>query len=121
MISKLLSALSLSAVVGLLPSSRDLFAQEGSGGGAASKENLDLPFDALADSSDEEEAPEVIVFYGQQYEANFVAFCCDKSGTMSQEAKFQKLQKEVIKNVMQFSDKVQFGIVFFDAGMTKFP
>ena len=32
----------------------------------ASKENLDLPFDAFGISEDEKEAPEVVFFYGQQ-------------------------------------------------------
>jgi uncharacterized protein with von Willebrand factor type A (vWA) domain len=120
MISKMLSLLALAAIVGFYPGSTGVFAQEGSGGGMATKENLDLPFDALGDSQDEEEAPEVIVFWGQQYEANFVCFCADKSSSMAGEP-WKKLQREVIKNITQFSDKVQFGIVLFDANVTKFP
>jgi hypothetical protein len=119
---KSLLSVVLIGTAGFFPSTSSVFAQAASGsGGTATKENLDLPFDALADSQDEEEAPEVIVFYGQQYEANFVAFCCDKSGSMNEGGKFQKLQREVIKNISQFSDKVQFGIAFFDASLTKFP
>ena len=90
------------------------------GGSVATKENLDLPFDAIGDSEDEEDAPEIIVFYGQQYEGDGIFFCCDKSSSMEGQ-KFAVLQKEVIKNVSSFSDKVQFGIVFFDAGLWKFP
>src|ERR1041385_3427220 len=84
------------------------FAQ--SSGGAATKANLDLPYDAAGSSDEDEEAPEVIVF-----------FCLDKSGSMKDSGKFGRLKQEVIKNITQFSDKVQFGIVFFDAGMSKFP
>ena len=90
------------------------------GGSVATKENLDLPFDAIGDSEDEEDAPEIIVFYGQQYEGDGIFFCCDKSSSMLGQ-KFAVLQKEVIKNVSSFSEKVQFGIVFFDAGLWKFP
>jgi von Willebrand factor type A domain-containing protein len=121
MISKMLSLLALAAVFGFYPGSTGVYAQQGSGGGLATKENLDLPFDALGSSDDDEDAPEVIVFYGQQYEANFVAFCCDKSGSMNEPGKFPKLQREVIKNISQFSDKVQFGIAFFDKDLSKFP
>ncbi len=87
----------------------------------AVKANLDLPFDALGESDDEEEAPEVIVFYSQQYEGDGFFYSCDMSGSMKDEAKFKKLQREVIKNVSQFSEKVQFSFCFFDAGLRKFP
>ena len=47
--------------------------------GSGQKTNLDLPFDAEgADSEDEEEAPELIVFYGEAYEASKVVFCLDE-------------------------------------------
>jgi hypothetical protein len=95
------------------------FGQDAGGGGT--KENLDLPFDAIGASEDEEEAPEIIVFYGQQYEGDGIFFCCDKSGSMNEANKFRRLQQEVAKNLTQFSERVQFGIVFFDAGLSKFP
>jgi len=111
----------LAATVSLYTSERTVFAQEGSGGGA-SKENLDLPFDALADSEDDDEqAPEVIVFYAQQYEGDGFFYSCDMSGSMNEESKIKKLQREVIKNVSQFSEKVQFSFCFYDAGLKKFP
>jgi hypothetical protein len=50
--------------------------QDQSGGGqAATKENLDLPFDAFANTEEEEEAPEVIFFHGQQYEGDGYTHC----------------------------------------------
>ncbi len=100
------------------------YAQSGVAGGssAATKENLDLPFDALGEVDDnEEEAPEIFVFYGQQYEGDGIFFSCDKSGSMKEGTKWKTLQKEVIKNVTEFSDHVQFGITFFDSGIYKFP
>jgi uncharacterized protein with von Willebrand factor type A (vWA) domain len=97
------------------------FAQATGSGGGFSKQNLDLPFDAGGNQEEEEEAPEIVVFYGQQYEGDGIFFCCDRSGSMKDGTKFKKLQQEVIKNITQFSERVQFGIVFFDAGMVKFP
>jgi uncharacterized protein with von Willebrand factor type A (vWA) domain len=85
------------------------------------KENLDLPFNSQGGSDDDEEAPEIIVFYGQQYEADGIFFCCDKSGSMRLAGKFEKLQREVIKNLQTFTTRVQFGIVFFDSHLERFP
>ena len=96
------------------------FAQE-SGGGAATKNNLDLPFNAGGKPEEEEEAPEIVIFFGQQYEGDGIFFSCDKSGSMNEAGKWPKLQREMVKNITQFSERVQFGIVFFDAGMFKFP
>ena len=59
------------ALVGVLHGLR-LNAQDGQ----ASKENLDLPYDASLASERAESAPEVIVFYGEQYEGHGVFFCC---------------------------------------------
>src|SRR5262245_7973878 len=97
------------------------FAQATGSGGGFSKQNLDLPFDAGGSQEEEEEAPEIVVFYGQQYEGDGIFFCCDRSGSMNEAGKYRKLQQEVIKNLTQFSERVQFGIVFFDAGISKFP
>lgn len=87
----------------------------------ATKYNLDLPFDALGESEDEEEAPEIIIFYGQQFEADGFFFCCDKSGSMRDANKFKRLQREVTRNISQFSERVQYSVVFFDKDMVKFP
>jgi len=57
-------------------------AQSVGGGGGATKENLDLPFDALGEEEEEEEAPEVVTFYGTQLEGDGVFYCIDRSGSM---------------------------------------
>jgi len=88
--------------------------------GAFVKANLDLPFDARADGEEEEPAPEIVVFYGQQYEGDGFFFCCDKSLSM-RGAALKRLQQEVIKSIEQLSDGVQFGIVFFDSSIYKYP
>jgi Mg-chelatase subunit ChlD len=84
------------------------------------KKNLDLPAEAAGDSGDDESLPEIIVFYGQQYEGDGVFFCCDKSGSMAG-AKWKRLQGEVTRNLRSFSPRVQFGIVLFDSKTVAFP
>ncbi len=113
-IDSILLAFVLSALL-TVPAGRSAFAQEGN-----LKANLDLPFDAAGENEEEEEAPEVIVFYGQQFEADFFCFVADRSSSM-QGARWTKLQKEVIKSITGFSDRVQFGIVFIANQVTKFP
>ncbi len=90
------------------------------GGEPATKENLDLPFDA-AGEAEEETAPELVTFYDLVCEADGVFFCCDRSGSMEEEAKFARLKHEVLKNVRQFSEKVEFAVIFFDSGMFSIP
>jgi len=89
--------------------------------GGFNKANLDLPFDAGGTNEEEEEAPDIVIFYGQQYEGDGIFFSCDRSGSMREGGKFKRLQNEVIKNISSFSEKVQFGVVFFAGDLTKFP
>jgi hypothetical protein len=89
------------------------------GAGAATKQNLDLPFDAVGNQEEEEEAPEVIVFWNGQYEGDFFAFVVDKSSSSA--PVWTKIQSETAQIVRGFSERVQFGIVFFDATPVKFP
>jgi hypothetical protein len=91
------------------------------GVGGATKENLDLPFDAAGESEEEEDAPEIVTFYGQQLEGDGVFYVIDKSGSMRDNGELAIAQREVIRNVQEFSERVQFGIVFFDATVVKFP
>jgi hypothetical protein len=52
--------------------------------GGALKSNLDLPFDAglLNDDAEDEDAPELITFYSQQYEGDGIFYCIDHSSSM---------------------------------------
>jgi hypothetical protein len=62
------------AVAGSLSAGVDLRAQE-TGGGSALKENLDLPFDAVSRiGEEEEEAPEIVLLYGQAFEGDGFVF-----------------------------------------------
>jgi hypothetical protein len=84
------------------------------------KVNLDLPFDAGGGENNEEEAPPTIIFYGQAYEGDGIFYCLDRSGsTADGELAIEK--RETIKNIMEFSDKVQFAVVFYDSNVTKWP
>ncbi len=91
--------------------------------GGALKANLDLPFDAglLTGEGEDEDAPEIITFYAQQYEGDGVFFTIDRSGSMQNQGELAIAKREVSRSIMEFSDRVQFGIVFFDRGIMKFP
>jgi Mg-chelatase subunit ChlD len=85
------------------------------------KENLDLPFDALGENEEEEEAPEIVNFYSTNLEGDGFFYVIDRSSSMRDSGEIQKAKAEVNKNISEFSNRVQFGIVFFDAGLIKFP
>ncbi len=90
-------------------------------GGAATKENLDLPFDALGENEEEEDVPEIVSFYGQQLEADGFFYVVDQSGSMLDSGELQVAKREVTRNITEFSDRVQFGVVFFGGSSVKFP
>ena len=85
------------------------------------KENLDLPFDALGEEEEEEEAPEVVNFYNTNLEGDGFFYVIDRSGTMQSSGELQRAKSEVKKNITEFSNRVQFGVVFFDSSISKFP
>lgn len=91
------------------------------GGGGATKENLDLPYDALGEESEEEDAPEVVTFYGEQLEGDGIFYVIDRSGSMGDRGELAIAKQELAKNIQEFSERVEFGIVFFDAGILKYP
>lgn len=85
------------------------------------KENLDLPFDARGESGEEEDAPEVVVFYGQLFEGDGIFYVVDKSYSMRDAGELAVAQREVIRNIQEFSDRVHFGVIFFDSQVVQFP
>ena len=103
----------------LLAASTSARAQDSAGG--LTKENLDLPYDALGEDEDEEEAPEVVSFYGQSLEGDGFFYSIDRSGSMQDSGELNLAKQEVTKNISEFSDRVQFGVVFFAADVLKFP
>jgi hypothetical protein len=96
-----------------------------SGGGAGSsqsalKESLDLPYSALGEEREEEEAPELIVFYGGIYEADAFLYCLDRSLSMA-EGEWQTLQRELTRNIRELRPGAQFGLAFFAREVVAFP
>ena len=85
------------------------------------KENLDLPFDALGEDEEEEDAPEVVNFFTVTLEGDGFFYIIDRSGTMSDSGELDRAKAEVKKNISEFSDRVQFGVIFFDTQILKFP
>jgi hypothetical protein len=110
------AALLLVAVVAC-STNRTLEAQSQS----STKKNLDLPFDVGGmPSESDEEAPEVVVFYGQSFEGDGLFYCLDRSGSTAQgELNIEK--RETVRNIMDFSPRIQFGVVFYSSDVMRFP
>ena len=85
------------------------------------KQNLDLPFDAGGADLEEESGTNLITFYGQQYEGDGVFYCLDRSSSMKDQGELDILKREVLRNLLEFAQAVQFGIVFFSSDTVKFP
>jgi Mg-chelatase subunit ChlD len=105
---------------------RELFARpDGSpqpaGNTSGSKENLDLPYDAIGEEDVDEDSPEVIQFYGQNYEGHGIFFAIDRSGSMQDSGELTVAKREVVRTISEFSSRVEFGIVFFARDAVKFP
>lgn len=115
------SCLSLLLLAPLLVPSRVPASGPGIGNTAQTKENLDLPYDAVGENTEEEDAPEVVVFYGQNLEGDGIFYCIDRSGSMQDSGELQIAKNEVMRNIREFSANVEFGVVFFDRGVIKFP
>ncbi len=92
----------------------------GDSSSAPRKENLDLPFDAYGVEEDEPEAPEVIFFYGGEYEADAIVFCVDESLSMRKNSRWQIQKREITQAIMQLTPKAKFGLVFYGSGAFPF-
>jgi len=93
-----------------------------SGASSDTKENLDLPYDAGGDGDKgaDEDAPEVVVFYGQSFEGDGIFYCLDRSSSTA-DGELNIEQRETVRNIMDFSSRIKFGVVFYDSGVEKFP
>ena len=83
------------------------------GGLSSAKANLDLPFNAGGTTEEDEDAPEIVSFYGSMYEASAVVFCLDESKSMSKAGRWATQQKEIIRAITELSDQAQVGLVFY--------
>ena len=86
-------------------------------GGFQHGKPLDLPrsFGTEAD----EDASEVIEFYGNEYEGEAFFFLLDTSGSMRGEKIFN-LKLEVIESINQMSDRAVFGLVRFSHSVSSY-
>jgi Mg-chelatase subunit ChlD len=115
-----LSAFSLSALFAACLAVSPAFAQDL--GGLASKVNLDLPLGVDTSTlEDDENPPEVVSFYGQNLEGDGFFYAVDHSGSMNDSGELATAKREIIGNITQFSERTQFGVVFFDLGIKKYP
>jgi hypothetical protein len=99
----------------------DLAAQSLGGSGVGVKENLDLPYDAADQSTSDEEAPEHIVFFGQDYEGDGFFFTVENSGGMAQNLYLARAKAELSRTIADLSDEAEFSVNFFDANAVSFP
>ena len=86
-----------------------------------SKENLDLPYDAIGEDEEEEDAPEIIEFYGQNFEGDGYFYTIDRSTSMQNSGELEIAKREVTRNISEFSSRVEFAVVFFDENVKKYP
>ena len=93
-----------------------LFVLTLSGAGSApsvERRPLDLPSGGVrGDESDEEDALEAIVFFGETYEGDGFFFLLDRSGSMNG-FKLDMLKSEMVSALEELSPTNEFGIVSF--------
>ena len=70
-------------------------------GSSSVTQNLDLPYNAGVEDSTEEDAAEIIFFYGQQYEGDAFVFCVDRSGSMLDRGELDRAKREIARNIMR--------------------
>ncbi|MEC9475581.1 MAG: VWA domain-containing protein [Planctomycetota bacterium] len=78
---------------------------------------LDMPSGGGGNDDDEEDAPETIIFYGQDYEGDAFFWCLDKSGSMDWGGAMEDLKQEMAGSVMSLSPAAEFSLVAFSTNM----
>ncbi|MGE4620067.1 MAG: VWA domain-containing protein [Planctomycetota bacterium] len=76
---------------------------------------LDMPSGGGGGCDEEEDAPETIIFYGQDYEGDAFFWCLDKSGSMDWGGAMEDLKQEVAGAVMSLSPAAEFSLVAFSS------
>lgn len=100
----------LLVILGLATLAGGLLAFEG-GDSDDAKRPLDLPSGG-AGGEDEEDAPEVIRFYGAEYEADAFFWLLDRSGSMQGQA-MVTLKSEMVESITQLNARAELGIASF--------
>ena len=84
--------------------------------------NLDLPAESdAARGGDHEDPPEVVAFYDQTLEGDWFFYAVDRSTSMQESGELGRAKQEISQNISEFSPRTQFGVVFFDAGIERYP
>jgi len=108
----LLVGLSVATVLGL---SQDV-------GNSEKRIDLDLPVNEGDPwKTEEEEAPAIIFFYGQQFEGDVFVFCVDRSGSMADQGELARAKREICRNIREFSEETEFAVCFFDTDVLMWP
>jgi len=76
---------------------------------------LDMPSGGGIGNEDDEDAPETIIFYGQDYEGDAFFWCLDKSGSMDWGGAMEDLKQEMVGSVMSLSPAAEFSLVAFSS------
>ena len=62
-----------------------------------------------------------VTFYGQEFQADGVFYVVDKSGSMQDSGELIIAKREILRNIDEFPESMEFGIAFFDSSVIKFP
>ena len=91
--------------------------------GLGLKKNLDLPLDVRGANStnNEEDAPEVVTFYGQTVEGDAFFYVVDRSCSMGGQGELQRAKQEISRNITEFSSKTESRSYFLPAGPRSSP
>jgi len=77
---------------------------------------LDLPSGGAGIGDDEEDAPETVTFYGNQYEGDGFFWCLDKSCSMEWTGSLSILKSEFTEAVQSLTEASEFSVVAFSTG-----
>lgn len=88
--------------------------------GRSLEANLDLPFDAVGSSEEEEEAPDFVLFYGQPYEASAVVFALDESGSMSEQGRFDLQRREATRAISHLGPDAEYNVLYYSNEVNTF-
>ena len=76
---------------------------------------LDMPSGGGGGDGDDEDAPETIIFYGQDYEGDAFFWCLDKSGSMDWGGAMEDLKQEMAGAILSLSPAAEFSLVAFSS------
>ena len=82
--------------------------------GARLKTPLDLPSGGLAGDDEEEDAPETITFYGNEFEGDGFFWCFPAYGFCGVTTAFELIKQEITQSMNQLSQTSWIGLVAFN-------